>query len=134
MSVDADETVETGGETDVETMAAELGAAIADLPVYREFEAAKAAVEADETVQERISEFEQLREEFQLARQTGQADEAALEELRDAQERLHSMPKMRRYLEAQDDLEARLETLNEAISDPLAVDFGGEAGGCCRDE
>jgi Uncharacterized conserved protein len=131
---DTDTTGEASDPEQVERLATELGTAIADLPVYREFEAAKQAVEADDDVQERIGEFERLREEFAVARQTGQADEAALEELRDAQERLHSMPKMDRYLAAQERLEERLETFNEAISAPLGVDFGGEAGGCCRDE
>ena len=139
MSVDSEpsETVadsETSDPDEVERLATELGTAIADLPAYREFEAAKAAVEADDEVQERIGEFERLREEFTVARQTGQADEAALQEVRNAQERLHSMPKMERYLAAQEQLEEQLETFNEAISAPLAVDFGGEAGGCCRDE
>jgi cell fate (sporulation/competence/biofilm development) regulator YlbF (YheA/YmcA/DUF963 family) len=40
---------------------------------------------------------------------------------------------MAEYLEAQSELQDRLESVNEAISDPLAVDFGGEAGGCCQD-
>jgi cell fate (sporulation/competence/biofilm development) regulator YlbF (YheA/YmcA/DUF963 family) len=40
---------------------------------------------------------------------------------------------MAEYLEAQAALQERLETVNEAISEPLAVDFGGEAGGCCQD-
>ncbi len=140
MSVDREtdaDTSATGEPSDpaeVERLATELGAAIADLPAYREFEAAKAAVEADDEVQERIGEFERLREEFAVARQTGQADEAALQEVRNAQEQLHSMPKMERYLAAQEQLEERLETFNEAISAPLAVDFGGEAGGCCQDD
>jgi len=138
MSVDSEpsETVtdnEPSDSDEVEQLATELGTAIADLPAYREFEAAKAAVEADDEVQEQIAEFERLREEFTLARQTGQADEAALQEVRNAQERLHSTPKMERYLAAQERLESRLETLNEAISAPLAVDFGGEAGGCCQE-
>jgi cell fate (sporulation/competence/biofilm development) regulator YlbF (YheA/YmcA/DUF963 family) len=43
------------------------------------------------------------------------------------------MPKMATYLDAQEALQDRLESVNEAISEPLAVDFGGEAGGCCQD-
>jgi cell fate (sporulation/competence/biofilm development) regulator YlbF (YheA/YmcA/DUF963 family) len=40
---------------------------------------------------------------------------------------------MREFLDAQDALSETLEAVNEAISEPLAVDFGGEAGGCCQD-
>jgi cell fate (sporulation/competence/biofilm development) regulator YlbF (YheA/YmcA/DUF963 family) len=37
------------------------------------------------------------------------------------------------YLAAQSDLELRLQELNEIVSEPLAVDFGQKAGGCCED-
>jgi cell fate (sporulation/competence/biofilm development) regulator YlbF (YheA/YmcA/DUF963 family) len=40
---------------------------------------------------------------------------------------------MREFLQAQNDLELRLQALNEHISEPLAVDFGEKAGGCCQD-
>ena len=43
------------------------------------------------------------------------------------------MPLMEAYLEAKEELQEKLETINMAISDPIAVDFGGEAGGCCQD-
>jgi cell fate (sporulation/competence/biofilm development) regulator YlbF (YheA/YmcA/DUF963 family) len=117
----------------VEQMGRELGQAITDLPEYEAFEEAKARVEADEAVQEAISEFEQLRQEFMVARQTGRADQEQLERVQEAQADLHAMPVMADYLDAQNELQERLEAVNEAISDPLAVDFGGEAGGCCQD-
>lgn len=130
---DADDGAVTGQADETETLARELGAAITDLPEYRRYEEAEAAVEADEEAQAKISEFEQLRQEFALARQTGKADDTAVEKVRQAQNELHSLPVMEAYLDAQDDLRDRLETLNEAISEPLSVDFGGEAGGCCQD-
>jgi len=120
--------------THLEELGRELGEEIAETPEYRAFEEAKAAVEADEEAQERISEFEQLREEFMFARQAGQATQEDLEEVQRTQEELHSLPVMESYLDAQEELTARLEDVNRAISAPLDVDFGGEAGGCCRDE
>ena len=117
----------------IEDLGRELGERIAATPEYEEFEAAKAAVEADDEAQERIGEFQQLRQEFMLARQTGSADQESLEKVQRAQEELHALPVMDEYLEAQSALQDRLEAVNEAISDPLAVDFGGEAGGCCQD-
>jgi cell fate (sporulation/competence/biofilm development) regulator YlbF (YheA/YmcA/DUF963 family) len=119
--------------TSVEQMGRELGRAITDLPEYEAFEEAKARVEEDDEVQEAISEFEQLRQEFMVARQTGRADQEQLERVQEAQADLHEMPVMADYLDAQDELQERLEAVNEAISAPLAVDFGGEAGGCCQD-
>jgi len=133
MSIETDAPEATATDDAVEALAAELGAAVADSSTYRRFEEAKAAVQSDEEAQRRISEFEQLRQEFAMAKQAGQADRETMEKVQTAQQELHSLPVMREYVEAQDELQDRLETLNEAISDPLAVDFGGEAGGCCHD-
>ncbi|WP_435064924.1 YlbF family regulator [Halobaculum sp. EA56] len=133
MSIETDAPEAAAADDPVEELAAELGEAIAETPEYRRFEEAKAAVRDDEEAQERISEFEQLRQEFAMARQAGRADQEAMEKVQAAQQELHSLDVMREYVAAQDDLQDRLETLNEAVSAPLDVDFGGEAGGCCKD-
>ncbi|QZP38384.1 YlbF family regulator [Halobaculum magnesiiphilum] len=133
MSIETDAPEAAAADDSVEALATELGDAIADSPAYRRFEEAKAAVQNDEEAQARISEFEQLRQEFAMAKQAGQADQETMEKVQAAQQELHSLPVMREYVEAQDELEDRLEALNRAISDPLAVDFGGKAGGCCHD-
>jgi cell fate (sporulation/competence/biofilm development) regulator YlbF (YheA/YmcA/DUF963 family) len=117
----------------LEDLGRELGEAIAETDEYEAFEEAKAAVEADDDVQEQISTFHDLRDQYMYARQTGNATEEGLRNVQEAQEELHAMPKMATYLDAQEALQERLEAVNEAISAPLAVDFGGEAGGCCHD-
>jgi len=131
MSIETDSPA-TESET-VEALASELGEAITEMPEYEAFEEAKAAVEADEEAQEAIQEFEQIREEYMMARQTGQATQDDLRTLQQAQEDLHDIPVMSEFLQAQNDLELRLQALNEHISDPLDVDFGEKAGGCCQD-
>ena len=128
----ADDTVEHPAAHATE-LASDLGEAITELPAYREFAEAKEAVESSEDAQERIREFEELREEFMLARQTGNATNEDLRELQAAQEELHDIPVMNEFLEARSDLELQLQELNEMISAPLAVDFGEKAGGCCQD-
>ncbi len=117
----------------LEELGRELGDAIAETPEYQAFEEAKAAVEADDEVQAQISEFRELRDQYMQARQVGQASEESLRKVQEAQEELHAMPKMAEYVDAQEELQDRLEAVNEAISAPLDVDFGGEAGGCCHD-
>lgn len=114
-------------------LASDLGDAIGDLPAYQEFAEAKRAVEESEEAQEKIQTFEQKREEFMLARQTGNASNEDLRDLQAAQEELHDIPVMSDYLRAQSDLELQLQELNEMISAPLSVDFGEKAGGCCQD-
>jgi cell fate (sporulation/competence/biofilm development) regulator YlbF (YheA/YmcA/DUF963 family) len=68
-----------------------------------------------------------------MARQTGDASNEDLRELQRAQEELHEQPKMKAYLQAQSEIELKLQELNELVSEPLAVDFGEKAGGCCQD-
>jgi cell fate (sporulation/competence/biofilm development) regulator YlbF (YheA/YmcA/DUF963 family) len=132
MSVDTDAATPEG-EHAADDLARKLGEAITETPAYRRFVESKQAVENDDEVQSRIDEFEQLRQEFMLARQSGDADQDALQEVQDAQQRLHDHPVMAEYLDAQDALEARFEGLNELISEPLDVDFVGESGACCQD-
>jgi cell fate (sporulation/competence/biofilm development) regulator YlbF (YheA/YmcA/DUF963 family) len=132
-SADPGPDVDPEAAADVDALASQLGAAIAELPEYEAFEDAKAAVESDEAVQEAIADFERRRSQYVLDQQTGRADETDIEALQDAQRELHSMPPMRRYLDAQEQLSDRLAELNDAISAELSVDFGGEAGGCCHD-
>lgn len=131
MSVDSDTVASE--PTDVDALARQLGEAITELPEYEAFEEAREAVQRNDGAQEKIQEFEQLRQEFMLARQTGEAGEDDLRALQSAQADLHSMPVMAHFLEAQNTLEERLEDLNKAISEPTAVDFGEMAGGCCHD-
>ena len=129
--------VETASDTDrtddVDELAARLGEAITDLPVYEEYLKAKEAVENDAELQEEIRAFERLREEFMMARQAGEATNDDLRELQRTQQELHEKPKMSEFLQAQSEVELRLQELNERVSDPLAVDFGQTAGGCCED-
>ncbi len=131
MSVDSEGGV--SDTEDIESLSRRLGEAIADLPEYEAFETAKTAVEEDEAAQELIKQFERERQEFAMARQTGQASQEDLESIQSTQEELHALPVMERYLERQEALVDRLETINETISEPLVIDFGGEAGGCCND-
>jgi cell fate (sporulation/competence/biofilm development) regulator YlbF (YheA/YmcA/DUF963 family) len=114
-------------------LASELGEAIASLPSYEAFIEAKTAVEESEDAQVKIREFEQLRESFMLARQTGDATGEDLQRLQEAQQELHDIPEMRTYLERQSAIELELQELNKTISAPLAIDFGEKAGGCCQD-
>jgi cell fate (sporulation/competence/biofilm development) regulator YlbF (YheA/YmcA/DUF963 family) len=131
MSVDT-ESSETTIE-DVDRLATELGEAIAALPEHEAFREAKAAVENDEQTQEYVERFERKREEFQRARQRGEATELDRRELEDAHQELQSLPVMETYLQAQSALERRLGRVDAAISDEIAVGFGEKAGGCCQD-
>ena len=132
MSVETENVTEIDDDH-VDQLAAELGESIAQLPIYQEYLQAKAKVENDADAQRAIQEFEQLREEFQMARQTGQATQEDLRKVQEAQEELHDIASMSEYLEVQNELEARLAEINDLVSEQLEVDFGEKAGGCCQD-
>ena len=83
MSIETDTAADIDGD-DVEALATEFGEAIAELPVYQRFMETKDAVENHEEAQAAIKEFEQIREEFMLARQTGNASQ---EDLRKVQQK-----------------------------------------------
>lgn len=119
--------------SELEDLGRELGEKIADTPAYDRFEAARAAVQNDDGAQAKIAEVERLRDEFVAAREVGEATQDHVGKLQRAQNELHAMPVMEEYLDAQEALQSQLEEINRAISEPLAVDFGGEAGGCCQD-
>lgn len=133
MSTETTADAELASEATVTELASDLGEAITQLPTYQEFIEAKARVEESEEAQQKVQRFEQLREEFMLARQTGNASNEDLRELQAAQEELHDVEVMSEFLELQSELELELQELNERISAPLAVDFGEKAGGCCQD-
>ncbi|WP_253736828.1 YlbF family regulator [Halohasta salina] len=117
----------------LEDLGRELGEKIADSPEHEAFVEANEAVENNAEAQEKIKEFEQLRHEFMVDREAGRADRESMREVKRAQRELHALPVMEEYLDAQEALQERLESVNMAISEELAVDFGGEAGGCCQD-
>jgi cell fate (sporulation/competence/biofilm development) regulator YlbF (YheA/YmcA/DUF963 family) len=117
----------------LEDLGRELGEKIADSPEHEAFVEANEAVENDAEAQELIREFEELRHEFMVDREAGRADRESMREVQEAQRKLHNLPVMAAYLDAQEELQDKLESVNMAISEELAVDFGGEAGGCCQD-
>jgi cell fate (sporulation/competence/biofilm development) regulator YlbF (YheA/YmcA/DUF963 family) len=93
----------------------------------------KEAIQTDPELQREMEAFERLREEFLMAREAGTASNDDLLELQAAQEELHGRPKMSAYLEAKSDIELRLQEIDHIISEPLEVEFGQAAGGCCQD-
>jgi len=129
----ADDSSEQHAPDSVIDLAAELGASLAELPEHEAYVEAERAVRESEPVQEAIASFNEQRREFAHARQTGDATEADLADLQDTQRELHAMPVMAEYLEAQEQLQGTLGAVEAALSEPLAVEFGETAGGCCQD-
>ncbi|HET7325576.1 MAG TPA: YlbF family regulator [Halococcus sp.] len=133
MSTESEVQTEPTGENRPEELAGELGAAIANTAEYERFVESKTTVEQSPKAQEKVREFERLRDEFMQARQIGEATQEDLQTLQNAQQELHEIPEMAEFLHAQEELDARLERVNEKIATDLAIDFGDRIGGCCQD-
>ena len=131
MSIDTETASES--EQSIEELAQSLGEAIADLPEYQSFIEAREAVEQDEDAQEQIAEFERARRQYMDARERGAATRDDLREMQKKQEELHEIPVMKEFLQVENDLELRLKALNEHVNEPLDIDFGDKASGCCND-
>ncbi|WP_254533293.1 YlbF family regulator [Natrinema gelatinilyticum] len=127
------DTISGTEQSDVSSLASRLGAAIADMPEYQRFLETQMAVQNSEEAQQKISEFEQAHESYMLSRQSGSVSQDQIQRLQNLQSELNSIPVMAEHLEAQAALEARLTELNDVISEPLSIDFGQKAGGCCED-
>ena len=125
--------IETTPDARATELAEELGETITQLPAYEAFLEAKEAIGNDPELQREMESFERLREEFLMAREAGTASNDDLRELQAAQEELHGNPKMSDYLEAKSDIELRLQEIDHIISEPLEVEFGETAGGCCQE-
>ena len=124
--------IETTPDRRAIELAEQLGETITELEAYEKFLEAKEATKADQKLQEKIRAFETQREELLMAREAGTASNDDLLELQRAQEELHENPKMTAYLQAKSDIELRLQEIDEIISEPLDVEFGEAAGGCCQ--
>jgi cell fate (sporulation/competence/biofilm development) regulator YlbF (YheA/YmcA/DUF963 family) len=133
MSTEPD--VETGVDParTPEAVAEELGTAIAATDEYERYVETKTAVEESREAQEKVREFERLRDAFVQAREVGEATEEDRDTLKNAQRELHALPEMAAYLAAQQELDARLERLDTTIGTDLDVDFGDRIGSCCQD-
>ena len=88
--------VETTPAERATDLAEELGAVITEMDAYQRFVETKQAVEADDEAQAKIREFERVREEFMLARQSGNATNDDLRELHHLQDRAsgHTNPEI----------------------------------------
>lgn len=133
MSAETEGSSPADQESEIIALSTQLGEAITELPEYQAYESARVAVTEDDTAQAQIRKFEQQRREFAAAQQAGEASEDDLMAIKELQQELHSLPVMEEYLEAQADLEERLEDINTALSDPLSIDFGTQVGGCCEE-
>ncbi len=111
-----------------------LARAIGDSVPFRAFEAARQALIAHPELMRRLRRYQSRERELEPLQAQGGVDtreQGALEAERCS---LAEIPGVGTYLEAQQDLEAFLETMAQAITEAAGVDFASAcapAGACC---
>ncbi len=111
-----------------------LARAISDSAPFRAFDAAQQALLADAELTRRLHRYQSREGELGPARAHGGADPRAQDALEVEWRSLWELPVARAFLQAQEDLEAFLEAVAQAITEAAGVDYPaacGPAGGCC---
>ncbi len=122
----------TNSETLVLARARALARAIGDSVSFRALEAARQALVAEPELMRRLRRYQSGERELEpLQGGVDPREQGALEAERGS---LAEIPIVGAYLEAQQDLEAFLETMAQAMTEAAGVDFASAcapAGGCC---
>lgn len=111
-----------------------LAQAIGESDIFRRFETAQDAFQADATAQSRLRAYQAHQQDLRVAAMWGgeaQEEQRALE--REWQE-LSRLPTLQEYLQAQDALRELFRDVTGRITQGIGVDYGAAcapAGGCC---
>jgi|GEM_PF-901028 cell fate (sporulation/competence/biofilm development) regulator YlbF (YheA/YmcA/DUF963 family) len=101
-----------------------LGRALGECPVFRRFDAAYEALQADPEAQQKLGEFHNRRREFDIASTQGEVDNNEQEQLECAWQDLMTMPALNEYVQAQRELRALFQQVTGMISEEIDIDYG----------
>ncbi len=104
---------------EIEKKAKELGKAIASSEEYKRYVEAREEVERDEKMQELFGRYEQLRDEFYQALESGQGNEELLGKIDALEKEISSNPKMKEYMEAEANFKKLIDKVNEKIAEGI---------------
>ncbi len=107
--------------------------ALADTPEFRAFEESYHVFKHDRAAQEAVRRFEDKQRSLQMMQQLGVVEPSEREELNRLQEAMMREPKIRAYIEAQDELMLLCQAAVKEMSETIGLDFAGAcAPSCCR--
>lgn len=111
-----------------------LAEAIGESTVYRRFEAAQEAFEADDAVKTKLRSYQARQQDLRVAAMWGGASRERQQALEREWEELSRLPTLRTYLEAQEAVRELFREVAGRITQEIGVDYGAAcspAGGCC---
>lgn len=119
-------------EQQVREAATTFAHALADTPQFRAFEEGYHAYKHDRAAQEAASRFEDKQRSLQMMQQLGVVEPSERDELNRLREAMMSEPKIRAYVEAQDELMLLCQAVVKEMSETIGLDFAGAcAPSCC---
>ena len=111
-----------------------LGRALGDSSVFKRFEAAHDAFQADGAARRKLGEFQSRQQQLRMAAMWGGADPKEQENLDREWQNITAIPSLGGYIRAQEELTALLREAAGRISEEIGVDYGAAcspSGGCC---
>lgn len=105
---------------------------LADTPEFRAFEESYQAFKHIRAAQDAIRLFEEKQRSLQMVQQLGVVEPKERDELNRLREAMMNEPKVRAYVEAQDELMVLCQAVVKEISGAIRLDFAGAcAPSCC---
>lgn len=119
-------------EPQVREAATAFAQALADTPEFRTFEEGYHTFKHDRAAQEAVRRFEDEQRSVQMMQQLGVVEPSERDELNRRREAMMSEPKIRAYVEAQDELMLLCQAAVKELSETIGLDFAGAcAPGSC---
>jgi cell fate (sporulation/competence/biofilm development) regulator YlbF (YheA/YmcA/DUF963 family) len=109
-----------------------FAAALADTPEWQTFEDAAIAFKHDRAAQEAVRVFQEKQRSLQMMQQLGMLEQKELNELDCLRDAMMDQPRVRAYVDAQNELTLLCQAAAKELSEAIGLDFASAcAPGCC---
>jgi cell fate (sporulation/competence/biofilm development) regulator YlbF (YheA/YmcA/DUF963 family) len=117
---------------EVRTAVKAFAAALAETREWQDFEDAAVAFKHDHAAQEAVRWFQEKQRSLQMMQQLGMLEQKELDELNRLRDTMMNQPRVRAYVDAQNELTLLCQEASKEISAAIGLDFAGAcAPGCC---
>lgn len=109
-----------------------FAAALAETREWQDFEDAAVAFKHDRAAQEAVRLFQEKQRSLQMMQQLGLLEQQELDELNRLRDAMMNQPRVRAYVDAQNELTLLCQAASQELSAAIGLDFAGAcAPGCC---
>ena len=117
---------------EVRAAAKAFAAALAETPEFQAFEEGAVAFKQDRAAQEAVRVFQEKQRSLQMMQQLGLLEQKELDELNRLRDTMMNQPRVRAYVDAQNELTLLCQAAAKELSETVGLDFASAcAPGCC---